>query len=387
MLYWCSIGGQKVSFKFIHTADWQIGKPFGNIPGDAGAALRLQRFDTVRKIAELAKQHAVDAVIVAGDAFDSSAVSDRTIRQTLEALTPYDGTWIFLPGNHDPALAHSVWTRMQELAPATNIIVADQPVAIPIASANAVILPAPLRRRRESSDQTDWFDSAETPPDIIRVGLAHGSLANRLPAAAESAHEIRDTRAAIAKLDYLALGDWHGALNVAPASWYSGTPETDRFRDNLSGHVLLVEITAPGEPPVVKHLPVGHFLWRRIVVDAPLVTASAVSGGLRSIADEPARNVVSLTLRGAISLAERANLDRALKDWQSRLHHLEVDDHALLDEPTDDDLDAIDTAGFVRLAIDRLKAKLVAADDPQAAAARIALRMLYVDHVGQGDRT
>jgi DNA repair exonuclease SbcCD nuclease subunit len=381
------MGADEMAFRFIHTADWQIGKPFGNIPGDAGAALRLQRLETIRKIAGIARQHAVDAVLVAGDAFDSSEVSDRTIRQTLDALGPFDGPWIFLPGNHDPALAHGVWTRMRELDPAANIIIADQPVPIEIASANAAILPAPLRRRREALDQTGWFDGAATLPDAIRIGLAHGSLANRLPAAAESAHVISETKAETGKLDYLALGDWHGMLNVAPASWYSGTPETDRFRDNVSGQVLLVEIPGHGEPAKVTPIPMGQFLWRKIDVDTALVTASVVSAELSSISEEPSRCVVSLTLRGAISLVERASLERELKEWQTRFHHLTIDAAGLLDEPTDDDLDAIDTTGFVRLAIDRLKAKLSAPDDPQAAAARVALRMLYVDHVGQGDRS
>lgn len=34
----------------IHTADWQLGKQFGNVPGDAGAALRDQRVETVKEI-------------------------------------------------------------------------------------------------------------------------------------------------------------------------------------------------------------------------------------------------------------------------------------------------------------------------------------------------
>ncbi|OYX47056.1 MAG: DNA repair exonuclease [Alphaproteobacteria bacterium 32-64-14] len=373
-----------MAFKFIHTADWQIGKPFGNFPGDAGAELRLQRIKTVRKIAELAKQKAVDAVVVAGDAFDGNEVADRTIRQTIDALAPFAGPWVFLPGNHDPALAHSVWTRMRELDPPPNIIIADQPTPVML-SPGAAILPAPLRRRRESTDQTEWFDSADIPPGAVRVGLAHGSLANRLPASAESANEIREDRAARAGLDYLALGDWHGALNVAPGSWYSGSPETDRFRDNLSGQVLLVDIAGHRGAVDVKPVPVGHFLWRKIEVDIASLTSAAVLASLQSIAGDPGRCVVSLTVRGAISLAERVSLDRELRTWESRFHYLEVDTAGLVDEPTDDDLDAIDTSGFVRLAIGRLKDRLATPGDPQAAEARMALRMLYVDHVGQGE--
>lgn len=53
----------------LHTADWQIGKRFAHIAGDAGAALRTQRLETVRSLARLAQEQRVDAVLVAGDVF------------------------------------------------------------------------------------------------------------------------------------------------------------------------------------------------------------------------------------------------------------------------------------------------------------------------------
>jgi hypothetical protein len=202
-----------VAFRFIHTADWQVGKPFGNVAGDSGAELRTQRIRTVQRIAELAAQRGVDAVLVAGDAFDSNEVSERT----MEALKPFAGPWVFLPGNHDAALAHSVWTRARGLGLPPNIVIADRPE--PLALGGATVLPAPLRRRREVSDQTDWFDGAPSPEGSCRIGLAHGSIANRLPGQGDAANEIRDDRAERARLCYLALGDWHGALRIAPRTW------------------------------------------------------------------------------------------------------------------------------------------------------------------------
>ena len=86
----------------IHTADWQIGKAFGNIPGDAGAMLREQRFQTIRRIAELARERAADAVLVAGDVFDSNAVKDETIRRALNAMEGFAGPWVLLPGITTP---------------------------------------------------------------------------------------------------------------------------------------------------------------------------------------------------------------------------------------------------------------------------------------------
>ncbi|KKZ12277.1 MAG: hypothetical protein TH68_07715 [Candidatus Synechococcus spongiarum 142] len=45
----------------MHTADWQLGKGFANIPGDAGGALRDQRMETVRAVGRLATARGVDS--------------------------------------------------------------------------------------------------------------------------------------------------------------------------------------------------------------------------------------------------------------------------------------------------------------------------------------
>ena len=61
-----------MTITFLHTADWQLGKPFGSIEGDTAALLREERFEAVKRIALLATERDVDAVIVAGDVFDSA---------------------------------------------------------------------------------------------------------------------------------------------------------------------------------------------------------------------------------------------------------------------------------------------------------------------------
>ena len=373
-----------MTFRFLHTADWQIGKPFGNIPGDAGAELRSQRIRTVERLAQIATERKLDAVLVAGDVFDSNEVEDRTIDRALNAMRGFAGPWVLLPGNHDAALSHSVWTRLRQHGPGDNIVVADTPAPISLWGDRAVVLPAPLRRRRESADQTGWFDTAATREGTIRVGLAHGTLPGRLPAGAEASNPIAEDRVQTARLDYLALGDWHGARKVADRTWYSGTPETDRHRDNDSGHALVVELDAPGARERVKVIATGAYAWHALAVEIVDGRADAVLEALRQLPSEPARSIVSLRVAGSISLAERYRLDTLMSDWQARLHHLDSDLTRLIEDPSDDDLDALDGSGFVRLTVERLRA--LAADDgsPEAAVARIALRMLYIDHMRAG---
>ncbi len=101
--------------KFLHTADWQIGSQFGQFTPEEAAHLTEARFETVRRIASLATERGMDAVLVAGDVFDQQTVAETVIRKLFGALSGYAGPWYLLPGNHDAALAESVWTRAQRL--------------------------------------------------------------------------------------------------------------------------------------------------------------------------------------------------------------------------------------------------------------------------------
>ena len=168
-----------MSIRILHTADWQIGKQFANVPGDPGAALRVQRLETVTVIADLAVEREVDAVLVAGDVFDDNAVSDDTLRRTINAMSGYSGPWVLLPGNHDSGLTQSVWSRLRKLnIVPENVIIADQPEAIVLADGRLDVLPAPLNRRQEVRDLTDWLDHHVSEKGVVRIGIAHGSVLN-----------------------------------------------------------------------------------------------------------------------------------------------------------------------------------------------------------------
>lgn len=375
--------------KLLHTADWQIGKVFRNIPGDEGAALRLQRFDTVKKVAATAVAQAVDAVLVAGDVFETDSVSDDTIRRTLTALEGYGGPWVLLPGNHDPALASSVWTRIEALGRPDNVILATDAAPISLCDGQVALLPAVLRRRHESLDVTAWFDTAETADGAFRIGLAHGSVDGASAQDSDAPNTIAANRAEAARLDYLALGDWHSLRKIDPRTWYAGTPEADRFSSPDPGHVLRVTLDQPGAPPVVTPLRIGRYDWRRVELDVAGETAvDRIADALAALSDgvrEPGHQVVRLILSGVVSLSEQQAVDDAIADWRARFHFLETRTADLIAAPSADDLDAIDHQGFVRRAVERLKilAETPAGDGGQSAVARRALQILWQEHAAQ----
>jgi DNA repair exonuclease SbcCD nuclease subunit len=332
--------------RFLHTADWQIGRQYASFAPDDAVALAEARISVIERIADLATQHAVDAVLVAGDVFDAQTVSDRTIRRLFNAMANYAGPWILIPGNHDAALAESVWTRAQRLgAVPENAHLALSPEVLEFAEAGFAILPAPLTQRHTQSDLTSWFDQAETAEGLARIGLAHGSVQGILAEDVDSPNPIAADRTETARLDYLALGDWHGTKQINPRTWYSGTPEQDRFRGNDPGNVLLVDIPEVCAEPRVEILPIGRHPW--IQMSEHLAVSSDLDQLIANIEAQPEQAVVALRLEGEISLLGKQQLERALSVAEARFRSLGYDLSGLSLQPTEDDIAALHADGYV----------------------------------------
>lgn len=375
-----------MSITVVHTADWQLGKAFGAVGDEARGRLRDARFEAVERLGALARERQADAVLVAGDVFDSGTAGDPTLRRALVAMESFSGPWVLLPGNHDAATAEGVWARLRRLGLPGNVIIAERAEPVMLADGRLMVLPAPLARNNESDDLTAWFDTAPAAPGAVRIGLAHGSIPSRLPADADARNPIADDRATRAGLDYLALGDWHGTLRIDARTWYSGTPEPDRAKDNDPGNALVVRIDRPGAAAVVEKVAVGRYCWhaiRRTVHRREDV--AVLSEDLRALGSPLDRHVVELTLEGTVDFATRAMLTDVLGDLAVRLCDLRLDEGRLAVFHSDDDLQQIPAIGFIGSALARLREKAMGSE-PQAAIAEVALRILYHEcrqaHVG-----
>jgi DNA repair exonuclease SbcCD nuclease subunit len=374
-----------MSLRLLHTADWQLGRSFAGLPGEAAYPLREARFEAVRSLAALARERRADAVLVAGDVFDDNLVSTATVARALDAMRGFQGPWVLLPGNHDAATAASVWGRLRQQKLPANLVLALEPQPLTLLDGRLVVLPAPLTARRAQDDLSAWMDAAASPAGAFRVGLAHGAVEGRLPAEAEASNPIAADRATRARLDYLALGDWHGTLEVAPRTWYAGTPEPDRFHDNDAGHALLVELATPGAPPAIEVLPTASYRWRAADLDCTGLGEEEVASSLNSLAGTDARHKTLLRLRlhGAVSLATRAALERQIERFAGELCWLDLDEAGLADEPDAADLAALMAEPVTAVTARRLSELATAASTlEERDAARLALRLLFVEARG-----
>ncbi|MDT7833656.1 metallophosphoesterase family protein [Aquabacterium sp. OR-4] len=359
---------------FLHTADWQIGRQFSSFDPEHAPLLAEARLAAVERLAALAAAHRVDAVLVAGDVFDAQTVSDRIVRRLFNALAAYPGPWLMIPGNHDAALAESVWTRAQRLGavPANaHLLLSAEPRLF--AELGFAVLPAPLTQRHTHGDLSAWFDACDTPAGLLRLGLAHGSVQGLLADEIDATNPIAPDRAARARLDYLALGDWHGCKRIDARTWYAGTPEPDRFKDNGAGQALLVSLAAPGAEPQVQALAVGQYRWQAL--EASLQVASDVQALVERLDALGAHDVASLRVAGSTDLAGHAALLAAIARAEAAARDLQCDLADLRLNPTGDDIASLQADGYLGELIAELRTEQ-AGTTPEARTARDALALL-----------
>lgn len=362
--------------KFIHSADWQLGKSFGRFENDVRSALGDARFDVIDTLGNAASEHGAQHVLVAGDVFDTEGPDDRTIVQALSRMGRHVCNWWLLPGNHDSARNGGLWDRLRNHAPERiAVLTTPEPKEI---ETGVWLLPAPLEYRHNIEDPTECFDSMETPGATLRIGLAHGSIRD-FGTQGETKNKIAPDRARTSRLDYLALGDWHGTLCVDGRTWYAGTPETDKFQRDDPGHSLVVDLS-PNSEPKVTAIRTGRYQW--LIRDWLISDEAAFNAQcnlLLSAIDAPT-TLLRLSLAGITSLTDRiAILGRLENELGHQLRYLDIREDDLVGRPSEEDIANLAVEGILGEAARMLNAQIDASGD-NAAIARRALERLFVEY-------
>ncbi|ANL68579.1 exonuclease SbcD protein (plasmid) [Rhizobium phaseoli] len=365
-------------FRFIHSSDLHLGKRFGNFSGDLPSRLREARHAVIARLAQHAREQGATTILLAGDTFDTETPAPDVRRQALAEMQNHAPIkWIILPGNHDSLQATQLWTTLNAEAP-ENVVLAVESRPLELAR-HVILLPAPCTTRRPGRDLTEWMDGEATPDGALRIGLAHGAIQSFSEEAIAS-DVIAGDRARRAGLDYLALGDWHGTVEVDQRTHYCGSPEPDRFKHQRPGTALLVSIAGPSAQPELTPLPTESFAWRRL--DLHLLEGDDPVSALETLLPDFRHRRMTLArvvATGRSRLAARAALAGAAERLLPDFAFLELDDIGIATECEVEDLDQIDRGGALREAANALRAE---ADDESRASserdiARAALVRLY----------
>jgi len=305
-------GEDDVAFRLLHTADWHLGKPFPSFEGEAQRKLRRARLDVINEVFAAATRSLVDAVICAGDLFDSPDPGPDWWRGLLEILAKQPANFppvFLLPGNHDPLLAESVWAPghsfRKSLPPFVRVV--DRDTFSEEIKPGLVLYGVPCTSKAGAGDPVEKIPLRAPGDESVRVGLVHGQTFD-LPNC-EMNFPIRADGARAHGLDYLAIGDTHGyrVVQENPPVVYPGAPEPTAFDEVDPGHVVLVCFSRTRGRPLLRKLPVARWRWREENIrDLP---------SLRALASEDLRStVLRLTFDIDVDLRDRDEVQQILDD-------------------------------------------------------------------------
>ena len=375
------------TFRFVHTSDLHLGRRFANIPephdGNIRGRLMEARHGAISRIATAAEQSGAGHVLVAGDSFDTPTPSPSVLRQALVAMGERPRIrWWLLPGNHDNLRqAEPLWESVHRDAPANVHAVTK---AMPVELAEGVtLLPCPVAYRSAGRDLTEDLVAMPSDEGALRIGLAHGGVVDFIDGGAN----VPPDRDRSARLDYLALGDWHGRMEIGPRVHYSGSPEQERFKHGRRGVCLVVGLEGPGSTPVIDEVETGDFLWTE--AEVVLHAGQDAAAALEALLPKAGRRDVLMRVRatGWAGLPAQVDLRRAAARLAPDFAHFELIADSLGTVYENADLDEIDRQGALRLAANCLKeeagAEWLSAEERDVAGAALARLYAYVKE-GEG---
>ncbi|MFN4033273.1 MAG: exonuclease SbcCD subunit D [Fimbriimonadales bacterium] len=232
--------------RIAHTADVHLGRAFGYL-GEAAGAHQGRLMRAFRRVFHEAQTHGCQAVLIAGDLFDSPRVAHRWVEFALSVIADSRMPVIVIAGNHDPAERHP----FQSARLPSNLHFRPTTDRLRLDALDLEVVACP------AGDKPRWAaalrrDSHGAP---YQIALMHGSM----PAAGDTG-DIEPDWIAQSGLDYVALGDWHSPQDWSQGDtgcWYSGAPEMILPRQQLPAVMLVVEV-AQGQPARVQPIAIGE---------------------------------------------------------------------------------------------------------------------------------
>ena len=261
--------------RLLHVADVHLDAPLGGF-GREAEGRRAETLDAFRALPDVAEEHAVDALVIAGDLFDRPRPSETTIiavRETVRRLAEREIPVFAVPGNHDArALNPGLYPAALDGATAFEAPRFGAPARVTLEGGDLLVYGLAY----DAAEEPDPLSTFRRAPDAesIHVVVLHGSIPGAPHWEGGSSLPLPLDRLAALGADYLALGDLHrfrgpDELDGLPAAYPGSFAAVDFTETGFHGP-LVVDLE-PGAAPRIRRLGSGV----REVADPVRVDVSA----------------------------------------------------------------------------------------------------------------
>jgi exonuclease SbcD len=343
--------------KILHTADHQLGIKFSGF-GERGGQLRLAVRESLKTSVDLALAEAVDLVLIAGDLFDSNAVSKNLVDETLRQLKRLDPIPVcILPGTHDCYDASSVYRRPEFHHISHIHVMTDEIDSVSFEKLELTVYGK--ANQGPKGTESPLAGLQKTSDTKYHVAMAHGEMAIEGKFSGDY-YPVTSGEIAGSGMHYIALGHWHRCADFSHGpvkAFYCGAPETLRFEEGEdSGFVLLVSIDESWTQVDKKR--VGKFSWKTIdLTTDDLENEDELIEKIRKYADH--NSLLQVRLKGLKPVTWDVSQERLLEALGDSFFYLEVTSHDLSTSlehiPTADFPETTIIGQFLRLMVEKLE--------------------------------
>lgn len=379
--------------RILHTADLHLDSCFAalGVEGGTGNRLRAAQEAVFSRMLARAKTWPADAVVIAGDLFDSTSPGQGVVDFVLGELERLAPIPVYItPGNRDPFAQDSPYAL--ELWPDNVTVFA--PGKWQAVSHGAAPLTVHGIGHDGRNDPGALFGTLEIPDDgRVHVAVAHGAARGHLPEGAKEVAPFNADDVARHGLAYLALGHIHVMTELPEISGtvirYPGTPQGRNFEECGPRYFLQVEIThEDGRAPsvAVTAAEAAEVLFEEITLDAAGYCGADEALDMASESGDR-QQVVRIRLEGERPLFASEWISGLLKEARRRFLHAEVADGSYF--PREGFIGVRDNTCIAKLA-ETMRARILDETGRDAAvheaeALELALKACYGDGVSGAD--
>jgi DNA repair protein SbcD/Mre11 len=240
--------------RIVHTSDVHLETDsFGS--DRHGERLRSLVRAAFSEVIEIANGRGADLLLIVGDLFDSSRISEGALKFALEEIGRAQMRVVMIPGNHDAHDERSIYAALPQSALPRNLHLILEPTGSMLEFPD---LTARVWGRALVEHSPDYRPLAGMPapePGVWNIALAHGYFMTEGDMPRSSPITAAEIEAS--GYDYIALGHVHVFHDVSQGptrAIYCGTP-APLYASDHAGWVAYVNCV-PGHRPDVERLPV-----------------------------------------------------------------------------------------------------------------------------------
>ena len=325
--------------RIIHCADIHLDSALTtHLDKERARSRRKEILDTFRRMLVYASENGVQAVIIAGDLFDSETVSSATVNVVLGEIARHNELEVYyLQGNHDPGKSifagkiipenlHTFedrWTyyRLDKNADESGY---DNEM---LADSNIMLAGIELTADNKNS----IYDELSIRESDVNIVTLHGQA--QAYGIAQGTEDICLDNLKDRGIDYLALGHIHKPkkenLDHRGIYVYPGCLEGRGFDECGAHGFVLVDIDDMTHELKTKFIP---FAYRRLydvqvdITDAADMIAEMLYREVNSHESDQSQALVKITVNGSIDVEKEIDMDYLFRQFEDSFYYMKLVD-------------------------------------------------------------